>query len=121
MASKEKKLVGISIVEGKGLGKAYFVGRAVQQDSVVSISRQDIGNHIMLFNEVREKAKIDYRAYVKSFDGTSAFDTSILNVYEHILDDPAFIGQVVETISTKLFDLETSIQPLSGKKAGECQ
>ena len=113
MASKEKKLVGISIVEGKGLGKAYFVGRAVQQDSVVSISRQDIGNHIMLFNEVREKAKIDYRAYVKSFDGTSAFDTSILNVYEHILDDPAFIGQVVETISTKLFDLETSIRLVS--------
>ena len=94
MTAKEKKLVGITIVEGKGLGKAYFVGRAMQQDSVVSISRQDIGNHIMLFNEIREKAKNDYRSYVRGFDGTSAFDASILNVYEHILDDPAFIGQV---------------------------
>jgi phosphotransferase system enzyme I (PtsI) len=95
------------------MGKAYFVGRAVQQDSIVSISRQDIGNQIMLFNEIRGKAKKDYRAYVKSFDGTSAFDSSILNVYEHILDDPAFIGQVVETVSSKLFDLETSIRLVS--------
>ena len=113
MTSKEKRLLGITVVEGKGLGKAYFVGRAVQQDSVIAISRQDVGYHIMLFNEIREKAKKDYRSYVKSFDGTSAFDTSILNVYEHILDDPAFIGQIVETISTKLYDLETSIRLVS--------
>lgn len=111
--TKERKLFGITIVEGKGLGKAYFVGRAVQHESVVSISRQDVGDHIMLFNEVREKAKIDYRSYTKNFEGTSAFDSSILNVYEHILDDPAFIGQVVETITTKLFDLETSIRIVS--------
>ena len=113
MAAKEKRLLGITVVEGKGLGKAYFVGRAGQQDSVKAISRQDVGNHMMLFNEIREKAKKDYRSYVKSFDGTSAFDASILNVYEHILDDPAFIGQVVETITTKLYDLETSIRLVS--------
>ncbi len=111
--TKERKLSGITIVEGKGLGKAYFVGRAVQHESVVSISRQDVGDHIMLFNEIREKAKADYRSYVKSFEGTSTFDSSILNIYEHILDDPAFIGQVVETITTKLFDLETSIRLVS--------
>ncbi|MGD9202714.1 MAG: phosphoenolpyruvate--protein phosphotransferase, partial [Chitinispirillia bacterium] len=60
-----------------------------------------------------EKAKRDYRNYVKNFDGTSAFDASILNIYEHILDDPAFIGQVVETITSKLFDLETAIRSVS--------
>ena len=111
--NKDKKLTGITIVEGKGIGKAYFVGRAVQQESFVSISRQDVGDHIMLFNEIRDKAKIDYRSYAKNFDGTSAFNASILNIYEHILDDPAFIGQVVETITTKLFDLETSIRAVS--------
>ncbi len=111
--TKERKLSGITVVEGKGLGKAYIVGRAVQQSSVVSISRQDVGDHIMRFNEIRERAKEDYRSYQKNFDGTSSFDASILNIYEHILDDPAFIGQVVETITTKLFDLETSIRLVS--------
>lgn len=111
--SKERKLQGITVVEGKGLGKAYFVGRALQQSSVVHISRQDVGDHIMRFNEIREKAKEDYRSYQKSFEGTSTFDASILNIYEHILDDPAFIGQVVEMITTKLFDLETSIKLVS--------
>jgi hypothetical protein len=50
---KETKLTGITIVPGKGLGKAYFIGRASQQTSVVSISRQDVGDQIMRFNEIR--------------------------------------------------------------------
>jgi len=112
--SRVKKLTGITIVEGKGFGKAYFIGRTVQQDAVVSISRQDVGDTIMLFNEIREKAKEDYRSYFKKFNDTTAFDTSVLTIYEHIIDDPAFIGQVVETITTKLFDLETAIRIVSG-------
>lgn len=111
--NEERKLTGITIVGGKGFGKAYFVGRAVQCESVVRISRQDVGDHILRLNEVREKARSDYRVYAESFDGSSEFDTSILNVYEHILDDPAFIGQVVETISTKLYDLETAVRMVS--------
>ena len=111
---KETKLSGIPVVSGWGLGTAYFVGRAVQQTSTVSISRQDVGDEIMRFNEIREKAKKDYRQYMTDMSGASSkVDASILNIYEHILDDPAFIGQVVETISTKLFDLETSIRLVS--------
>ncbi|MFP4418498.1 MAG: phosphoenolpyruvate--protein phosphotransferase [Chitinivibrionales bacterium] len=110
---KETQLKGISIVPGKGLGKAYFVGRASQQESVVSINRQDVGDQIMKFNEIRDKAKAEYRSYAQNFDETGSFDASILNIYEHILDDPAFIGQIVETITTKLYDLETSIRLVS--------
>ncbi len=110
---RENRLTGITMVPGKGFGKAYFVGRASQQQSLVSISRQDVGDQIMRFNEVREQAKNDYRSYAKNFDGTAVFDASILNIYEHILDDPAFIGQVVETVTTKLYDLETSIRLVS--------
>ncbi len=111
---KETKLSGIPVVSGWGIGTAYFVGRAVQQTSTVSISRQDVGDEIMRFNEIREKAKKDYRQYMTDItDTTSKVDASILNIYEHILDDPAFIGQVVETISTKLYDLETSIRLVS--------
>ncbi|MBD3318252.1 MAG: phosphoenolpyruvate--protein phosphotransferase, partial [Chitinivibrionales bacterium] len=111
--NREKRLNGISIVPGKGYGKAYFVGRAIQQSSTVSISRQDVGDQIMRFNEVRESAKEDYRSFAKTLEGSSEVDSSILSIYEHILDDPAFIGQVVETVTTKLYDLETSIRLVS--------
>lgn len=111
---KETKLSGIPVVSGWGIGSAYFVGRAVQQTSTVSISRQDVGDEIMRFNEIREKAKKEYRQFMTNVtDTTSNVEASILNIYEHILDDPAFIGQVVETISTKLYDLETSIRLVS--------
>jgi phosphotransferase system enzyme I (PtsI) len=113
---KETKLTGIPVVSGWGLGSAYFVGRAVQQQSTVSISRQDVGDEVMRFNEIREKAKKDYRQYMTDISSDSSkVDASILNIYEHILDDPAFIGQVVETISTKLYDLETAIRLVSNE------
>jgi len=110
---REIRLNGISVVPGVGLGKAFFVGRAVQQTSVVSISRQDVGDQIMRFNEIREKAKKEYRDFAQSENVSNAIDSSILYIYEHILDDPAFIGQVVETITTKLYDLETAIRFVS--------
>ena len=108
LMKKEEKLTGIAIVGGKGLGNAYFVGRGVEQPSAVSISRQDVGDQIMRFNEIREKAKKEYGQLAKQ--AVSSVTPSILPIYEHILDDPSFIGQVVETISTKLYDLETSVR-----------
>jgi phosphotransferase system enzyme I (PtsI) len=110
---KEIKLTGIPVVSGWGIGKAYFVGRVVTHTSTVSISRQDLGSEIMRFNEIREMAKKDYRQHLKELDKSEDVDTSILNIYEHILDDPAFIGQVMENISTKLYDVETSIRLVS--------
>jgi len=105
---KEEKLLGITVVPGKGLGTAYFVGRGMEQPSKVSISRQDVGDQIMRFNEIREKAKTDYNEIIRKAD--SSLTPAILQIYEHILDDPSFIGQVVESVSTKLYDLETSIR-----------
>jgi phosphotransferase system enzyme I (PtsI) len=110
---KELKLSGIPVVSGWGMGKAYFVGRVVPHTSTVSIARQDLGSEIMRFNEIRERAKEEYRKHLTNVDKTSQVDVSILNIYEHILDDPAFIGQVVETISTKLYDVETAIRLVS--------
>jgi phosphotransferase system enzyme I (PtsI) len=110
---KEIKLTGIPVVSGWGIGKAYFVGRVVPHTSTVSISRQDLGSEIMRFNEIRELAKKDYRRHLKELDKSEDVNTSIITIYEHILDDPAFIGQVVENISTKLYDVETSIRLVS--------
>jgi phosphoenolpyruvate-protein phosphotransferase (PTS system enzyme I) len=110
---KESKLVGIPVVSGWGMGKAYFVGRAITHASTVSISRQDLGSEIMRFNEIRDRAKKDYRKHLSALEQTAKDDASILSIYEHILDDPSFIGQVVENISTKLYDVETSIRLVS--------
>jgi phosphotransferase system enzyme I (PtsI) len=107
---KEDKLVGITIVPGKGVGSAYFVGRGIELPSKVTISRQNVGDQIMLFNAIREKAKQEYRAINASSSIVPSQTAGIVGIYEQILDDPAFIGQVVETVSTKLFDLETSIR-----------
>ncbi|KMQ52483.1 Phosphoenolpyruvate-protein phosphotransferase of PTS system [Chitinispirillum alkaliphilum] len=110
---KTNELKGISVVSGWGIGKAYFVGRAVQNSSAVTISRQDVGNEIIRFGEIREEAKKDYRQLIQEQNNGATLDISILNIYEHILDDPAFIGQVVETITTRLYDLESSIRLVS--------
>ena len=110
---KDLKLTGIPVVSGWGMGKAYFVGRVIVHTTTVSIARQDLGSEIMRFNEIRERAKKEYRQHLSDLDKSSQVDSSILNIYEHILDDPAFIGQVVETISTKLYDVETAIRLVS--------
>jgi len=111
----EQELTGESVVTGWGLGKAYFVGRAGQQQetSAVSISKESVGGEVIRFNDIRDSAKKDYRKLIQDLDSESTVDAAILNIYEQILDDPAFIGQVVETISAKLFDLETSIRMVS--------
>jgi phosphotransferase system enzyme I (PtsI) len=107
---KEDKLTGITIVPGRGLGSAYFVGKGVELPSKVSILRQNVGDQIMLFNAIRDKAKKEYQDLNVANTALPPGGVSIIGIYEQILDDPSFIGQVVETVSTKLFDLETSIR-----------
>jgi phosphotransferase system enzyme I (PtsI) len=112
---KERELAGESVVTGWGRGKAYFVGKAAQQleSSAVTILQEDVGSEIIRFNEIRDRAKKDYQKLIHDLNSDGSVDVSILNIYEHILDDPTFIGQVVETVSVKLFDLETSIRMVS--------
>jgi phosphoenolpyruvate-protein kinase (PTS system EI component) len=113
-----QELRGESVVLGWGVGKAYLVGRAVKQQGsapVASIAREEVGAEIVRFNDIRDKAHRDYQKLRQDLDSDSAVDSSILNTYEYILDDPAFVSQVVETMSVKLFDLETSIRLVSNE------
>ncbi len=112
-ASVNNVMDGISIVEGKGVGKAYFVGRSIVNEDVVNISRQDVGDNIMRFNEVRKKAKEEYRKYQEENNTSLSFDSSIMKIYQNIIDDPAFVGQVVDSISNNLHDVETAIKSVS--------
>jgi phosphotransferase system enzyme I (PtsI) len=113
-----KELTGEPVVIGWGVGKAFMVGRAAQQQESAdpaAISREAVGGQIIRFNEIRDKARRDYQKMRQDLDGDSAVDASILKTYEYILDDPAFISQVVETMTVKLFDLETSIRTVSNE------
>ena len=116
-AARLSSLAGECVVSGWGYGKAYFVGRAVQQreTSAVAISQEEVGSEIIRFNKIRDRAKKDYQKLVQDLSSEGTVDASILGIYEHIIDDPAFIGQVVETVSVKLFDLETSIRMVSNE------
>lgn len=112
MKKNEKKLVGIPIVPGKALAEAHFVGRSMAVSTKAAITEQQVGAQIILFNKVREQAKSYYADFAdrENTAGTDSPSASILYMYQQILDDPAFIGQVVETISAHLVTLETAIR-----------
>lgn len=112
---EERKLTGIPLVGGKGVGRAHFVGRLTQLVRERHIGTAEVGDQIMLFNEVRSRAREIYRQYAeKLFDVNAPTpDHSIMLIYEHVLDDPAFVGQVVETLSTHLITLEAAIKRVS--------
>ncbi len=112
---EELKLEGIPIVPGKAVGKAYYVGRTVATIERKGISEHEVGKEIVLFNIVRSKAKKIYHEILiqAKKDDTSSTDFSVLNVYCHILDDPAFIGRVVHTVSSQLVNLETAVRLVS--------
>ncbi len=110
---KELTLQGIPIVRGKGLGQALFVGRSMQVSAKASITEKEVGAQIIFFNKIREQAKAHYASCASQDNSAEAVDSptsSILHIYQHILDDPAFVGQVVETISAYMVNLETAIR-----------
>jgi phosphotransferase system enzyme I (PtsI) len=114
---KEIKLTGIPIIPGKAVGKAFFPGRSFRTFERQSIHEADVGSQIILFNHIREKAKTQYRSLASRIETVESpmADSSVVDIYVSILDDPAFIGQVVNTISQKLFSLETAIHLVSNE------
>lgn len=112
---KEVELKGVPIVPGKAVGRAFFIGGTVDIVEKKHISKEQVGEEIILFNKIRQRAKIIYRDYGSQAQKSDdlSWDTSILDVYIHILDDPAFVGEVVQTVTTHLVALETAIKLVS--------
>ena len=108
--NKEEKLTGITIVPGKGLGSAYFVGKGVEVHTKIAIKKNDINEQIAQFHSIRARAKHDYGALAVAETGLSPADAAIFEIYNQIVDDPVFISHVESTITEKLLDLETSIR-----------
>ncbi|ERP31703.1 phosphoenolpyruvate--protein phosphotransferase [Chitinivibrio alkaliphilus] len=110
-----KVIQGTAIVRGKGLGKAYFIGRAVQDFTVETIPHHKVVEELDTFEEVRTKVKQYYRNY--NMDTSEGHDESgegtIMKIYEHIMDDPAFKGQVTEYISRKNYTVESAVRSVS--------
>lgn len=109
------ELKGIPIVSGVGIGKAYFSGRTTRVTSKRTISKDEVGSQIILFNEIRDQAKRFYEHYIQRMTDIDPAlqDASILNLYKQFLDDPAFAGEIVELISKQCMDLETAIRMVS--------
>ncbi len=113
--AKSKCYEGITIVEGKGFGKAYFIGRAIQDFEIHKIPYEQILEEIERFNKVRAEVKEYYSTYRRALEDstTEHSENSILKIYEHIIDDPAFTGQVTNYVTTDHYSLESAIRTVS--------
>ena len=106
-----KKYKGIPIVEGLGYGKAHIVGRALKDFKIEKIGQNKILEEIDRFEKVREDVKSYYKNYRNSLDDEN--QNEILQIYEHMIDDPAFTGKVTMYVTSKKYSLETSIRSVS--------
>jgi len=107
---------GIAIVEGLGYGKAHFIGRAQKDFKIVTIEQEKILQEIETFDLIREEVKEYYREYRESLfaetDGKGD-ENSLIQIYEHMIDDPAFTGQVMRYVTSKRYSLESAIRSVS--------
>ncbi len=110
-----KSYNGISIVEGLGFGKAHFIGRAVKDFKIRTIAQELILEEIEMFDRIREEVKTYYRDYQESLlvDKESGTENAMIQIYEHMVDDPAFTGQVTRYVTSKRYSLESSIRCVS--------
>ncbi len=107
---------GISIVEGLGYGKAHFIGRALKDFKIQTITQDLILDEIEKFDRIRDDVKTYYREYRESLfpeDGVGPGDNVLIQIYEHMIDDPAFTGQVVRYVTSKKYSLESAIRSVS--------
>ncbi len=105
---------GISIVEGLGYGKAHFIGRAVKDFKIHTIEQDQILEEIETFDKIREEVKTYYREYQASLiaDENSG-ENALIQIYEHMIDDPAFTGQVTRYVTSNRYSLESAIRSVS--------
>ena len=106
---------GVSIVDGKGFGKAYFIGRVVQEFEIIKVESDKILYEIERFDDIRSEVKEYYKQYRASLEdkNTEQSENSILKIYEHIIDDPAFTGQVTRYVTSEHYSLESAIRSVS--------
>ncbi len=107
---------GISIVEGLGYGKAHFIGRAQKDFKIVTIEQEKILQEIETFDLIRDEVKEYYREYRESlFADTNGEgdENGLIQIYEHMIDDPAFTGQVMRYVTSKRYSLESAIRSVS--------
>jgi phosphotransferase system enzyme I (PtsI) len=105
-------LKGLSIVPGKGFGQAFFVDQRSYQTLQKDIEGPEIECQIALFDTVREQAREYYRNNITNInsDDIQFFDTSIIEIYVQIIDDPSFINEVEESVRSRKVNLETAIR-----------
>ncbi|MBF0429823.1 MAG: phosphoenolpyruvate--protein phosphotransferase [Fibrobacteria bacterium] len=111
--SNEKEIRGTPVINGKGLGKAYYTQKVGTDYQRRNITSDGVGKEILQFNEIRKKAKVFYMQM--QISSQLQIDASILKIYSGILDDPSFVGAIVDAISKNLVCLETAIRDVSAE------
>ena len=111
--NKSRICAGMSIVGGKGYGKAVVIDAEVNDALVlVKIDPKKIDGEIERFEVAREKAKDYYNNYSEEFavDSARNNDISIIDMYKYIINDKTLAKEVIKSIATDNYSAESSVQ-----------
>jgi phosphotransferase system enzyme I (PtsI) len=98
---------GVSIVDGKGFGKAVVLDARSEEHHILKIKTENIATEIERFENARTEAKKYYDDCAKA--ASKHTDVSIIEMYKYIVSDPTLTKQVLYNISTELNAVETSV------------
>jgi phosphotransferase system enzyme I (PtsI) len=110
--SKSKICAGVSIVGGKGYGKAVVIEAEVDIVRISKIEPKMVNNEIERFENARIKAKKYYDDCCKAYtiDSENDSDISVIEMYKHIVNDKMFVKQILFNISNEYYTAESATQ-----------
>lgn len=102
---------GVSIVSGKGYGKAVVINAHSDVIQVLSITPEEIEREANRFETARLEAQKYYDNYSSKMLSKSDSETeiSIIEMYKYLVNDPSFIRQTLNHISSELTTAETAV------------
>ncbi|MDR0303306.1 MAG: phosphoenolpyruvate--protein phosphotransferase [Chitinispirillales bacterium] len=112
MQSKSKIHAGISIVSGKGYGKAVIIHADPCSFTVMKIEQKMVKDEIKRFENARNKANKYYDDYTKTnvISSGKDSDVSIIEMYKYIVNDKTLTKQVLYNISNEYYTAESAVR-----------
>jgi len=103
---------GVSIVNGKGYGKAIIINAHSDVIQILSISEEEISREINRFETARAKAQKYYENYSSKMLSKEDDETefSIIEMYKYLVSDPSLGKKVINHISSELTTAETAVR-----------
>ena len=115
---KEIVLHGIGVSPGVVEGKVFLVGVEADHYLERTISREEVPGEIARFEDALIETRIQIREIQKSVEAQMTHaDPGILDVHLMVLDDRAFVHDVVQQIRTNHRNVEQAIWVVASKYA----